>query len=144
MSYTNDIRGNLTVGNLNATGAKNAIHVTRDGVRATPAYETTESYLGDIGRNVTNEECEVWVPIDAIFSDTVNLDIPYEVFLQVYDDARVWVSDFRSDAFLVCSDRPMIRFAWEIKAKRTGYEKDRLVMQEFTNQEIEERWREDL
>jgi hypothetical protein len=144
MSYTNDIRGNLTVGNLNATGAKNAIHVTRDGVRATPAYETTESYLGDIGRNVTNEECEVWVPIDAIFSDTVNLDIPYEVFLQVYDDARVWVSDFRSDAFLVCSDRPMIRFAWEIKAKRTGYEKDRLVLQEFTNQEIEERWREDL
>ena len=66
------------------------------------------------------------------------------MFLQVYDDARVWVSDFRSDAFLVCSDRPMIRFAWEIKAKRTGYEKDRLVLQEFTNQEIEERWREDL
>lgn len=136
------VEWNLTVGaSLNVKGSKNAIHVTRDGVRATPAYETAESYLGDIGRSLTNSECEVWVPIDTIFGDTVNLDIPYEVFLQSYDNARVWVSDFRSDAFLICSDKPLIRFAWELKAKRTGYEKDRLVLQEYNNEEIEEGWR---
>lgn len=141
MSQRNEIQGKLTVDNLNVLGAKNAIHVTRDGVRATPAYETAESYLGDIGRNVTNDVCEAWVPIDQIFGDTVNLDIPYEVFLQPYDDARIWVSDFRSDAFLVCSDKPLIRFAWEIKAKRRGYEHERLVLvEDIDNEELEQIW----
>lgn len=141
MSQTNEIKGNLTVGNLNASGAKNAIHVTRDGVRATPAYELAESYLGDIGRNVTDHEGKAWVSIEKIFSDTVNLDIPYEVFLQVYDNARVWVSDFRSGAFLVCSDQPNIRFAWELKAKRIGYENERLVLiEEIENEKVEQIW----
>lgn len=115
---------------ISVLGSKNAIHITRDGVRATPAYETAESYLGDIGRNYTREDCEIWVEIDELFSDTVNTDIPYEVFLQAYDNARFWVSDFRSDKFLVMSDKPMARFAWELKAKRRGYENERLVLQE--------------
>ena len=126
---------------FSVTGTKNAIHPTREGVRATPAYETTESYLGDIGRSVTNTDCEVWVSIDPIFSDTVNLDSPYEVFLQVYNNARVWVSDFRSDAFLVCSDQPRVRFAYELKAKRMGYENERLVLfEEIDNKETEQIW----
>ncbi|MDM8212779.1 phage tail spike protein [Enterococcus hirae] len=129
-----------TVGvmNLNTIGSKNAIHVTRDGVRATPAYEMAETYLGDMGRGQTNENGEVWVPIETIFSDTVNTDIPYEVFLQPYDNANFWIADFRSDQFLVESDKPKMRFAWEIKAKRRGYEKDRLVKQEYNNARIEE------
>lgn len=121
--------------NMTVLGSKNAIHVTRDGVRATPAYETAESYLGDIGRNYTRENSEVWVEIDLLFSDTVNTDIAYEVFLQAYDNARFWVSDFKSDKFLIKSDKPMARFAWEIKAKRRGYENDRLVLQEGMDNE---------
>ena len=123
---------------ISVLGKKNAIHVTRDGVRATPAYETAESYLGDIGRSYTRENYEVWVEIDLLFSDTVNTDIAYEVFLQAYDNARFWVSDFKSDKFLVKSDKPMARFAWEIKAKRRGYENDRLVIQEgFDNKMLD-------
>ena len=125
------IMGNTYFWNdLMVLGKKNAIHVTRDGVRETPAYETTESYLGDIGRSYTNEDCEIWVEIDELFSDTVNTDIAYEVFLQAYDDAHFWVAEFKSDEFLIKSDKPMARFAWEIKAKRRGYENDRLVIQE--------------
>ncbi|MCH4169480.1 MAG: phage tail protein [Streptococcaceae bacterium] len=115
--------------NMGVMGTKNAVHVTRDGLRATPAYETAESYLGDIGSNYTRENCEVWVPIDELFSDTVNTDIAYHVFLQAYDDARFWVAEFKPDKFLIKSDKPMARFAWEIKAKRRGYENDRLVLQ---------------
>lgn len=126
---------------FSVTGSKNAIHVTRDGVRATPAYELAESYIGDIGRSVTNKDGEVWVSIEVLYSDTVNLDIPYEVFLQVYDNAHVWVSDFKSDAFLVCSDKPFIRFAWEIKARRRGFEKERLVLSEsINNEKFEKMW----
>ncbi len=127
-------------GNLNVVGSKNAIQVTREGVRATPAYETAESYLGDIGRSYTKEDCSVWVPIDTLFSDTVNTDVPYEVFLQNYDCANVWVADFKSNAFLVCSTKPNVRFAWELKAKRLGYENERLELQEFKNEEIERTW----
>lgn len=131
----------LVLGDFTVTGAKNAVHLTREGARATPAYETAESYLGDIGRSVTNSECKVWVPIDVIFGDTVNLDIPYEVFLQSYDNANIWVSDFRPDAFLVCSDKPEIRFSWELKAKRRGYESERLVLnEEINNKKLEQIW----
>ena len=131
----------LTIlGDFSAVGQKFAIHTTRDGIRGTPAYELAETYLGDIGRGLTDEQCKTWVPIEKIFSDTVNLDIPYEVFLQVYDEARVWVSDFRSDAFLVSSDRPNIRFAWELKAKRLGYERNRLDKHDQGNKEIEQIW----
>lgn len=131
----------LTANQLNIRGSKNAIHVTRDGVRATPAYETAEAYLGDIGSNYTRENCEVWIDIDELFSDTVNTDIAYQVFLQAYCNSRIWVEDFRSDRFLIKSDKPMSRFAWEIKAKRRGYENDRLVTQEdFDNEKIEEEW----
>lgn len=130
----------FVIGGLSVSGSKNAIHVTRSGIRATPAYETAESFLGDIGRAITQDSCQVWVPIEELFSDTVNTDIPYEVFLQVYENAKVWVTDFKSDAFLVCSDRPFVRFVWEIKAKRRGFENDRLVIQEKinSNKDIEE------
>lgn len=121
---------------ISVLGTKNAIHITRDGTRATPAYETAESYLGDIGRNYTRENNEVWIEIDEIFSDTVNTDIAYEVFLQSYDDARFWVADFKSDKFLIKSDKPLSRFAWELKAKRRGYENDRLVLQEGIDNKI--------
>lgn len=137
------VNGTMTVASINVQGNKNAIHVTRDGVRATPAYETAESYLGDIGRSYTKENCETWVHIDSLFSDVVNLDIPYEVFLQVYDNAQVWVSDFKSDAFLVRSDKPNIRFAWELKAKRRGFEDERLVNQNYDNTRIEKEWKGD-
>ena len=126
--------GNFSVYN----GSKNAVHITRNGLRATPAYEMAESYLGDIGRNYTKENSEVWVKIDELFSDTVNTDIPYEVFLQAYDNARFWMSDFRYDKFLVKSDKPMSRFAWELKAKRRGHENERLLLQEdFDNKMLD-------
>ena len=131
------IQGNTYLWNdLSVLGKKNAVHITRDGVRATPAYETAESYLGDIGGNYTRENCEIWVHIDELFSDTVNTDIAYHVFLQAYDDAHFWVAEFKPDKFLIKSDMPMARFAWEIKAKRRGYENDRLVIQEGVDNKI--------
>ncbi|MCJ1989393.1 phage tail spike protein [Pseudolactococcus carnosus] len=130
--------GNFTTFN----GSKNAAHVTRQGIRATPAYETAESYLGDIGQNYTQKNNEVWIEIDQLFSDTVNTDINYQVFLQAYCDAKIWVEDFRSDRFLIKSDKPFSRFAWEIKAKRRGYENDRLVLQDVNNEKIEEIYKE--
>lgn len=131
--------GPLSVlGDLKVVGAKNAIHVTRDGIRATPAYETAESYLGDIGTSKTSKSKKIKIPIETLFGDTVNTnEYEYQVFLQSYEEGHVWVSERNPTYFVVKSILPYTRFAWEIKAKRRGYEKDRLEEQKYTNEDIE-------
>lgn len=123
-------------GDFSVLGSKNAIHVTRDGVRATPAYETAESYLGDIGEATTDDTGQVTVPIEILFGDTVNTTIPYQVFLQSYSSNHVWVSSRDEAFFVVQSDQPNTPFVWEIKAKRRGYESDRLVKADIDVTEV--------
>ena len=126
------VLGNFTVYN----GTKNAATVTRDGVRATPAYEMAESWFGDMGESTTDNNCEISVPIDPIFSDIVNTSIKYQVFLQSYSSAHVWVETRNEDGFVVKSDKPNADFAWELKAKRRGYEDERLVKTDMTLDEV--------
>lgn len=126
-----------TGGNFTVSGSKNAVHVTRDGPRLTPAYETAESYLGDIGEDSTGYTSEVKVDIEVLFQDTVNTEIPYQVFLQSYGNGHVWVSERNKDYFIVKSSSPNIPFAWELKAKRRGYENDRLVLSEIGFEEMQ-------
>lgn len=125
--------GATTVGgSFSVSGSKNAIHPTRDGFRLTPAYETAESYLGDIGESKTDYTNEIKVYIETLFHDTINTEVPYQVFLQSYGDGFVWVSERNYDHFIVKSSAPNIAFGWELKAKRRGYEEDRLVLSETT------------
>ena len=125
--------GRINVGGaFSVAGSKNAIHATRDGFRLTPAYETAESYLGDIGESKTDYTNEVKVYIETLFHDTVNTEVSYQVFLQSYGDGFVWVSERNYDHFIVKSSAPNIAFGWELKAKRRGYEEDRLVLSETT------------
>lgn len=126
-----------TGGNFTVSGSKNAVHVTRDGARLTPAYETAESYLGDIGEDTTGHASEVKVDIEVLFQDTVNTEIPYQVFLQSYGNGHIWVSERNKDYFIVKSSSPNIPFAWELKAKRRGYENDRLVLSEIGFEEMQ-------
>lgn len=128
-----DVLGNFTVYN----GSKNAAHVTRDGVRATPAYETAESYLGDIGESQTDDTKSVKIEIETLFNDIVNTAIDYQVFITSYDSGHIWVSDRQDGYFIVKSDNANAKFGWEIKAKRRGYENERLVLQEMNNQTID-------
>lgn len=122
-------------GNFRVIGEKNAVHVSRNGVVATPAYETAESYLGDIGTGETSVESECIIHIDPIFTDIANTRIEYQVFISPYCDSNVWVSERNEDHFIVKSSKPLSKFAWEIKAKRIGYENDRLNVQEDIDNE---------
>lgn len=90
------------------------------------AYETAEYYFGDIGETQTNSNGVVTVMIDPYFLETVNTLVPYQVFLTSYGDGNVWVSSRSANNFTVKSSNPNIHFAWEIKAKRKGYENDRM------------------
>lgn len=125
--------GNFTVYN----GSKNAAQVTRDGIRATPAYELAENYVGDIGENKTGEDKTVRVDIDPLVFDLINTDKPYQVFLTAYSDAHFWVSERGKDYFIVSSDSPDSAFGWELKGKRRGFEDQRLVETKDTYEDLE-------
>ncbi|WP_288395344.1 gp58-like family protein, partial [uncultured Vagococcus sp.] len=123
------LTGETTVfGNFRVTGTKNAIHKTSLGWVETPAYETAESYLGDIGTETTGPDGTAIIFIDKLFNETVNTkDYDYQVFLQSYSfGSNVFVTVRNEKYFIVKSDKPITSFAYEIKAKRKGYEKDRL------------------
>ena len=118
-------------------GSKNAAQVTRDGVRATPAYELAENYVGDIGEGNTGEGKTVRIEIDPLVFDLINTDKPYQLFLTAYDDAHFWVSERGKDYFIVSSDTPDSSFGWELKGKRRGFEDQRLVDTKDTYGDLE-------
>lgn len=107
-------------------GSKNAVVPTTQGTVAVNAYETAGYYFGDIGEDQTGDTKKKWVSIDYVFGQTVNTSVPYQVFITPYSSAHVWVSKRLKNRFLVESDQPNAAFAWEIKAKRKGYENVRL------------------
>ena len=113
-------------GDFGVLGKKNAIVPTSRGMAAINAYETAEYYFGDIGETQTNSNGVVTVMIDPYFLETVNTLVPYQVFLTPYGNGNVWVSSRSANNFTVKSSNPNIHFAWEIKAKRKGYENDRM------------------
>lgn len=118
-------------------GSKNAVQVTRDGVRATPAYELAENYVGDIGESKTGDDKTVRVDIDPLVFDLINTDKPYQVFLTAYSDAHFWVSERGKDYFIVSSDSPHSSFGWELKGKRRGFEDQRLIDTKDTYKDLE-------
>ena len=121
------VNGDFNVsGNFTVTGSKNAIVPTSRGMAAINAYETAEYYFGDIGETQTNSNGVVTVMIDPYFLETVNTLVPYQVFLTPYGNGNVWVSSRSANNFTVKSSKPNIHFVWEIKAKRKGYENDRM------------------
>lgn len=111
-------------GDLDVNGTKNCLQTTENyGKRRINAYETAENYFGDIGEGVIeNGQCVV--PIEPIFKECINTDIPYQVFLQTYNGSVTGV-ERNSDNFIV-KGSDGTTFAWELKAKRKGYENVRL------------------
>lgn len=127
-AYGTSVTGGMTIsGGLSVTGSKNAIHQVDGQWYATPAYETAESYLGDIGSTTTNNDSMVLISIDNLFGRIVNTSLEYQVFVSSYGSGHVWVEKRMQNAFVVRSSEPNTKFAWEIKAKRKGYEQERLV-----------------
>ena len=117
---------NLDATNLHVYGSKNSVVPSSKGYIAINAYETAEYYFGDIGESQTDKQGVKIINLDPLFLETVNTSVPYQVFLSSYDDAKVWVFSRNNNMFIVKSDKPNVKFAWEIKAKRKDYENVRL------------------
>ena len=89
------------------------------------AYETSSPMFGDVGCGEIGEDGNCYIAIDPVFAATVNLKCEYQVFLQKYGSGDVWVSE-RTPAFFIVSGTPRVKFGWELKAKQSGYEQNRL------------------
>jgi len=116
-------KAGLTVAN----GSKPAVVPTADGARLLYAEEATEVWFADYGFGELQDGAAV-MPIDPIFAQTVNLDEPYYVFVQVYGDASVYVSECMPGQFEVRlreGDGNAV-FSYRLVARRLGYEGQRL------------------
>ena len=129
----NTFTGNMLIsGDLDVRGQKNRIVETAGGMRRLSAYETTESYFGDLGEGKISEKGTTVIPIDPVFLETVETSVRYHVFLQSYGEGELWVSKKEKTCFTV-EGTPGLSFSWEVKAKQKGYETARLEVKEAAN-----------
>jgi hypothetical protein len=109
-------------------GSKNAVVPTSSGARALYSEEATEVFFTDYGfGKLVNGRA--WVPLDATFSETVNLDQPYHVFVEEYGPTEMYVARRTFSGFEVVSrdGDPKAEFSYRIVAKRKGFELDRMA-----------------
>lgn len=111
---------------LSVRGNKNSVVQTTAGWTKINAYETAEYYFGDLGTAVTDDTSTVRIGIEPLFNETVNTDIPYQVFVTSYGEGYAWVAERGSNYFVIKSSVPGLEIGYEIKAKRKGYENVRL------------------
>lgn len=131
------IGGNLSIsGRLTATGTKSRVAKTSNySERLLYCYETSKPYFGDIGEATLDESGLCYIFVDDIFLETINTDCQYQVFLQKYGQGDVWVEERKPNYFLI-KGTPNLKFGWELKARQSGYEMERL--ERFVQEEPEE------
>ncbi|UFH63855.1 hypothetical protein KQH81_10865 [Clostridium cadaveris] len=124
--------GKISANSLYVKGSKNCIQETENyGYRAINAYETASYYFGDIGEGTIGEDGLCYISIDDVFMEVINTKCKYEVFLQKYGPGDVWVKE-RKENYFIIEGTPGLLFGWELKAKRKGFETDRLETVEIT------------
>ena len=108
-------------GGLTVSGTKSRIVETSDGTLSLHAYETPTPYFGDIGIGTLNDQGTDTVPIDYLFSNTINTNIEYAVFLQKEGQGDLWV-DEKDPLYFVVKGTPGLKYSWELKAVQRDYE----------------------
>lgn len=118
--------GALVANSLRVTGSKNCIQDTEHyGYRAINAYETADYYFGDIGEGTIGTDGLCYVSIDDVFVEVVNTKCNYQVFLTKYGPGDLWIKE-RTENYFIIEGTSGLLFGWELKAKRKGFETDRL------------------
>ena len=112
---------------INTNGTKPAVVATDDGARLMYSEESTEVWFTDYGFAQLHNESAI-VTFEATFAQTVNLSLPYHVFLQPYGNASLYVTNRTPTGFEVNlnSGDANIAFSYRIVARRLGLENDRL------------------
>jgi len=131
VSLTNNI---YSTGSLSCSGTKSRIAETRNyGDVKLYCYEMPAPMFGDIGEGRTDNMGECYIFLDDVFSETVNTEACYQVFLQKEDQGDIWVES-KTLSYFVVKGTPNVKFSWEIKIKQLGFELERLEL--FSDDEL--------
>lgn len=121
---------NVTATGLSCTGTKNRIVNTSDyNDRLLYCYETPSPMFGDVGAAQIDDTGKCLIFIDEKFSQTIDLEYQYDVFLTKYGAGDCYVSE-RTPSYFVVEGTKNLKFAWEIKSIQRDYENLRL--EEYT------------
>lgn len=123
---------------LSVSGTKSRVSTTENyNERLLYCYEMPTPYFGDIGEGQLDESGICYVYIDDIFIETIDTSCNYQVFLQKYGEGDLVVTE-RNQGYFVVKGTPNLSFAWELKAKQSGYTMQRLEeLNRTTNEEDE-------
>jgi phage minor structural protein, N-terminal region len=118
--------GTIYTVDLETSGNKNCVQDTINfGKRLINAYETCDYYFGDIGSGVI-ENGDCLIHIDPVFQECINTDIEYHVFTQVYNGLITKLERYPN--YFIVYGEDNTKFSWELKAKRKGFENNRLEL----------------
>ncbi len=121
---------NITATGLSCTGTKNRIVNTPNyNDRLLYCYETPSPMFGDVGAAQIDDTGKCLIFLDEKFSQTIDLEYQYDVFLTKYGPGDCYVSE-RTPSYFVVEGTKNLKFAWEIKSIQRDYENLRL--EEYT------------
>ena len=118
--------GTLKAISLDVSTTKHRVLETQYGKIGMNAVESCDALFEDVGDGKTDENGECIITLDAVFAETISLDIMYQVFLQKCGEGDLYVAE-REENYFVVKGTPNLTFCWEIKARQKGYSKDRYI-----------------
>lgn len=132
-----DKYSNLSPDGLWCTGSKHRVVRTQDyGERLLCCYETPSPMFGDVGAAQIDETGKCLIFIDEKFTQTVDLEYLYDVFLTKYGPGDCYVSE-RTASYFIVEGAKSLKFAWEIKTIQRDYENLRLEEHERENDDTD-------
>lgn len=127
----------VTGAGISTTGTKNRIANTEDySQRLLYCYEMPSPMFGDVGEAVTDETGICVVILDDIFRETIVQTDNYHVFLQKQGAGDLWIEE-TTESYFIVRGTENLKFSWEIKAKQSGYDLERLELFEHSTPEDE-------
>lgn len=114
------------IGSFLCMGTKSRSVKTQNyGERLLYCYETPSPIFGDIGEGQLDSTGICVIYLDDVFTETIDTDAQYQVFLQAYGDGSIYIKE-REPSYFVVQGSPNLLFGWEIKAIQKDYDSIRL------------------
>lgn len=113
-------------GDFYCYGSKDRVVKTENyGDRGMNAFETAEPYFSDIGSGIIDDSGKAVIEFESIFSETIETDIPYQVFITPTSELNCRCVEKECCRFTMSGD-PGATFDYMICAKQKGYANTRL------------------
>lgn len=119
-------------GNMSCGGQKTRVVKTKSyGERLLTAYETADCLFADYGSGIINEDGECIIDIDDIFSETVDTNQVYRVFLTEFNEDDSLKNTIlkvvkKEKRYFIVKGTPGLKFDWNIVLKQIDFNNDRL------------------